>query len=124
MASQQYQTVTEYINSFDGKIHEYLLEMRTLIFRAVPIAEELINYNIASYALIEGGKREEQIMVAGCKNHIGFYPHPTTIAHFLDRLSNYKTAKGSIQFKLNEPLPEKLIIEMVTWKKNEILKAL
>jgi hypothetical protein len=28
---------------------------------------------------MEGGKREEQIMIAGYKKHIGFYPHPITI---------------------------------------------
>lgn len=115
-----FQTVDNYIESFDGKTQEFLLKLRFIIREAVPEAEELINYNIAAFALIQGGKREEQIMMAGYKKHVGFYPHPTTMEYFWDRLKNYKRAKGSVQFPLDKPLPKKLIIEMVKWRKERL----
>ena len=83
----------------------------------VPDAEELINYNIPAFALIRGGKREEQIMMAGYQKHVGFYPHPTTIEHFWDQLQDYKKAKGSVQFPTAKALPVDLIIEMVKYRK-------
>jgi uncharacterized protein YdhG (YjbR/CyaY superfamily) len=33
---------------------------------------------------------------AAFKNHIGFYPAPSGVAAFQDRLARYKGAKGSV----------------------------
>ncbi|MCW1966492.1 MAG: hypothetical protein KIH69_000045 [Anaerolineae bacterium] len=56
-------------------------------------------------------------MIAGYAKHVGFYPAPQTIEHFTAELSEYKSAKGSVQFPLNKPLPKDLIIRMVRWRK-------
>ncbi len=56
-------------------------------------------------------------MIAGYKNHIGFYPHPTTMEKFDSELSEYKKGKGSVQFSLDKPLPKDLIIRMVKYRK-------
>lgn len=116
----QFANVESYINSFDGKAKEYLQKIRSIILGTVPDSEELINYNIAAFTLTKGGKREEQIMVAGYKKHIGFYPHPTTMEFFWEELVDYKKAKGSVQFPLSKPLPEDLIKKMVKYRKNLI----
>ena len=81
-----------------------------------------MNYNIPAFALIKGGKREQQIMIAGYKKHVGFYPHSTTMEYFWDQLDGYKKAKGSIQFPLSQPLPKELIIKMVKYRKGLIDK--
>ena len=88
-----------------------------MIHQAVPEVRELINYGIPAFALVEGGKREQQVMIAGYGHHVGFYPHPTTIAHFAESLTAFKIAKGSVRFPLGEPLPEDLIVAMVTYRK-------
>lgn len=108
--------VSEYIDSFDGVVKDYLVQLRSLIHETVPNGEELINYNIPAFSLVIGGKREQQIMIAGYKNHVGFYPHPTTIEKFWDQLNVYKKAKGSVQFPLDKPLPKPLIIEMIKFR--------
>jgi uncharacterized protein YdhG (YjbR/CyaY superfamily) len=71
---------------------------------------------------VENGKREQQIMIAAYKKHVGFYPHPTTIEKFSDKLTIYKQGKGSIQFPINKPIPCELIIEMVKYRKS-LVKA-
>lgn len=114
------QSVKDYIDRQSDKGQEQLLIIRNLIYKAVPEAKELINYEIPAYALIEGGKRETQIMMAGFKNHIGLYPHPTTIKQFEKELKGYKVGKGSVQFPLNQPLPEDLIFEMIKYRKKVI----
>lgn len=56
---------------------------------------------------------------AAYKNHIGFYPAPSGIEAFRDELSAYKGAKGSVQFPLNQPLPEELIRRIVEFRVKE-----
>ncbi|SDK22733.1 iron chaperone [Alkalibacterium thalassium] len=112
--------VREYINSQPEKVRIRLLRIRDLVYQAVPEAIEVWNYNLPSYALVEGGKRDKQIMMAGYRSHIGFYPHPSVISHFSADLKGLKTGKGSVQFPLNQPLPEQLILDMITYRKHMI----
>ena len=114
----QFNSVEDYINSFDGQIKFHLEQLRSIIHEVAPDCSELINYNIAAFALVKGGKRDEQLMMAGYKKHIGFYPHPTTMEHFWEKLADYKKAKGSVQFPLNKPLPKELIVEMIKYRFN------
>lgn len=117
-----FSNVSEYFEAQPVRVKNMLLQLRECILKAVPESEELLNYNIPSFTLIKGGKREEQIMIAGYKNHIGFYPHPTTIEQFKEELKPFKNAKGSIQFSLEEELPIDLITRMIIFRKNIILK--
>lgn len=109
--------VDTYINLQPSGPKQMLCDLREMIHQAVPNVQEMINYGIPAFALVEGGKREQQVMIAGYEHHVGFYPHPATIAHFAEELTKYKTAKGSVQFPLGKPLPEELIIAMVTYRK-------
>jgi uncharacterized protein YdhG (YjbR/CyaY superfamily) len=97
-----------------------LEELRSYVRQAAPEAAELMNYNIPAFALVRGGKRDQQIMIAGYPKHVGFYPHPDTIEAFAERLSAYKFAKGSVQFPLNQPLPKSLILEMVRYRLSQL----
>ena len=119
----EFNSIDEYIASHDEVVQKYLKELRILIKEAAPHAEELINYNIPAFALEEGGKRDQQIMMAGYKKHVGFYPHPDIMEAFWDRLDGYKKAKGSVQFPINEPLPKELIIEMVRHRISQLSKT-
>jgi uncharacterized protein YdhG (YjbR/CyaY superfamily) len=114
--------VDTYIANQPETTKNALVELRSYILDAVPDAIEMMNYKIPAFALIEGGKREEQIMMAGYKNHIGFYPHPDTIEAFKTKLIGYKFAKGSIQFPLNQPIPKELVIEMVKYRFEQVNK--
>lgn len=120
---KSFQSVDEYINQQPENTQKALQDIRSFIFEAVPDAEELFNYDIPAYALVKGGKREEQVMIAGYEKHIGFYPHPTAIEHFAEELKPYKGGKGSVQFPLNKPLPKDLIIRMVRYRKSLLDKS-
>lgn len=113
-------TFEDYIENQPPAVQDTLLKLSQIILSAAPNARKTINYNIPAFNLIKGGKREEQIMMAGYKHHIGFYPHPTTMEHFWEKLKEYKKAKGSVQFPLSKPLPKALIIEMVKYRKKII----
>lgn len=118
---QDVKSVNEYFNAQPEHTRKTLLELKECILKAEPSAKELMNYNIPAYALVENGKREQQIMIAGYKNHVGLYPHPTTIEKFDSELSAYKRGKGSVQFPLDKPLPKELIVRMIKYR-IELLK--
>ena len=52
-------------------------------------------------------------------HHIGFYPTPSAVRAFTGDLSTYHTAKGSIQFPLDKPLPLALIRRIVAFRVHE-----
>lgn len=116
----QFKSADDYFDSLPESLLLKLLELKSYILEAAPHAIELINYNIPAYALIKGGKRDKQIMIAGYEKHVGFYPTPSIISKFAKELSPYKSGKGSVQFPLNEPLPKDLIIAMVRTRMEEL----
>ena len=56
---------------------------------------------------------------AAFKNHVGFYPDPSGIEKFRRELSPYESAKGSVQFPLDEPIPYDLITRVVKFRVRE-----
>jgi len=108
--------VDDYISSQPPAAKLALEELRACIWRVAPYVSELMNYKIPSFALVKDGKRDQQIMMAGFSKHVGFYPSPAVIEAFADRLGGYTFAKGSIQFPLNKPIPQELVIEMVKYR--------
>jgi uncharacterized protein YdhG (YjbR/CyaY superfamily) len=117
-----FETIDDYIASQPTEVQKVLEELRALIKEAAPDAIEMLNYKVPSFTLVPDGKRDQQIMMAGYARFVGFYPFPTTIAKFSEELKDYKQGKGSVQFPLNKPFPKGLIIRMVKFRKEEILK--
>ena len=105
--------VDAYIGGFSGLVRERLEELRGLIFEEIPSVEETISYKMPAY------KYKGKILVyfAGYAKHIGFYATPTGHSEFKDELAVYKQRKGSVQFPLDEPLPESLIRRIVQFRK-------
>lgn len=119
----EYKTIDDYINKQAGGSREALITVKECILTAVPDATELFNYNIPAFALIKNGKREQQIMIAGYKKHVGLYPHPTTMEYFAKELSHYKKGIGSVPFPIDKPLPVELIESMIRYRKRLIDEA-
>lgn len=118
-----YETVDDYIAAQPLETQKALKKMRAIIKKAAPNATEILNYKVPSYTLVPGGKRDQQIMMAGYTKHLGFYPFPTTMAKFSKELKDYKQGKGSVQFPLNKDLPEDLIIKMIHYRIKELESA-
>ena len=117
-----YETIDDYIADQAIEAQNLLNQMRKIILEAAPDAIEVLNYKVPSFTLVPGGKRDQQIMMAAYSKFIGFYPFPTTMEKFSEELKEFKQGKGSVQFPLNKALPKDLIIKMVKYRKEEILK--
>jgi uncharacterized protein YdhG (YjbR/CyaY superfamily) len=118
--SRKSKDVDEYIAKQQPEIRRALEELRAAIWHAAPHLTELLNYGIPAFALIEGGKRDQQVMIAGYEKHVGFYPHPDVIEEFWNQLAGYKFAKGSIQFPLDKPMPIDLVTRMVKCRLSQL----
>ena len=117
-----YATVDDYIADQSVEAQKHLKALRAIIMETAPNAVEMQNYKVPSYTLVKGGKRDQQIMMAAYAKFIGFYPFPTTMEAFSEELKEFKQGKGSVQFPLNQDLPKDLIVRMVKYRKEEILK--
>jgi uncharacterized protein YdhG (YjbR/CyaY superfamily) len=112
-----FNSIDEYIATFPEEIQKILLEVRAVIKAAAPDAEEKISYQMPTFFL-EGNL----VHFAAFKHHIGFYPAPTGVEAFAQELSQYKGAKGSVQFPIDQPLPLDLITKIVKYRVAENLK--
>ncbi len=104
--------VDKYIAEFPRETQQILQQVRTLIKKHATDAIEGIGYGIPTYKL----NGTNLVHFAGYKNHIGFYPGASGIEHFKKEISAYKNSKGAIQFPLNEPLPENLIVKIIIFR--------
>src|SRR3954464_12763248 len=110
-------TTAEYINAAPKDARAKLREMRACIRRAAPGATESLKWGMPSFSY-----RRILVTFAAHKNHIGFYPTPSAVKAFADELRAFKTARGSIQFPLEEPLPLGLIAKITKFRAQEALE--
>jgi uncharacterized protein YdhG (YjbR/CyaY superfamily) len=108
--------IDDYISGFPSEIRERLELIRSTIKAAVPEAEEVISYKMPAYKL-----KGNLVYFAGYQNHIGFYPGANGIRQFQREISQYKNAKGSVQFPHTSPFPIDLVTEIVLFRREENL---
>jgi uncharacterized protein YdhG (YjbR/CyaY superfamily) len=111
MQKIQARNIDEYIAAFPKDVQVKLSEIREVIKKAAPKAEEAIKYGIPTYVL-----HGNLVHFGGFKNHLGFYPAPQGIEEFKKELSVYKGSKGAIQFPYDQPLPKSLITKIVKFR--------
>jgi uncharacterized protein YdhG (YjbR/CyaY superfamily) len=106
--------VNEYIADFPAATRQMLKQLRSAIKETAPEAEEYIGYQMPAYKL-----HGILVYFAGYKNHIGFYPGTAALEKFSREVEGFKTSKGTVQFPLDQPLPLKLIRDMVKFRVKE-----
>lgn len=112
-------TVDAYIAGFPKETQQVLEQIRTIMHKHIPKADEAISYGIPVIKL----QGNYVIYFAGYKNHVSIYPAPRGHEDFKKVLSAYKGGKGTVQFPLNEPLPVTLISRIVKFRVKETLEA-
>jgi uncharacterized protein YdhG (YjbR/CyaY superfamily) len=107
-------SITEYIRAAPKKSQKKLHEIRACIRAAAPGAKEGLKWGMPSYSY-----KRILVTFASHKQHIGFYPTPAAVKAFAKELSKFATAKGSIQFPLEMPLPLLLIRKITAFRIRE-----
>ena len=109
--------VTEYINAAPKEARKKLRELRACIRASAPGAMEGLKWGMPAFSY-------HRILVAyaAFKHHIGFYPTASAVKAFAKDLTKFATAKGSIQFPLEKPLPLPLIRKITVFRARESLE--
>ncbi len=110
-------SIDEYIAACPKDVQKKLKELRKVIKAAAPDAEEKISYQIPTFYL-----KGNLVHLGAFKDHISFFPTSNGIDAFKKELSVYKSARGTVQFPLDEPLPLELVSRIVKFRVAENLK--
>src|SRR5438128_1261033 len=92
-------------------------QWRACIRKSAPGAKESLKWGMPAFSY-----RRILVMFAAFKHHIGFYPTPSAVRAFANDLSKFATAKGSIQFPLEKPLPLALIRKITAFRVRESIE--
>lgn len=110
MSKSERSTVEEYILSYPADVQIILKQLQKIIREMIPNVEESIRYDMPTFSY--NGKYI--IYFAAWKKHISLYPFTEYMETVLKEADAYKiSGKGTIQFPLNEPLPEQLIKKII-----------
>ena len=90
--------------------------LRGQIRALVPDAEEAISYGLPTFKL-----NGNLVHFGAAAKHCAFYPG-ALIDQFADRLEGFQTAKGTIRFQPDQPLPPDLIADIVRSRVAQNLK--
>lgn len=111
-----FSSVEEYLSFQPDHVKTKLEELRNLIRKTVPQAEELISYQMPAFRF-----HGMLAYYAGYQKHYGLYVSPAVLKLFKDQLSAYKLSKATIQFTFDQPLPKKLVKEIIQYTAKENL---
>ena len=104
-------SIEEYISEQSEELQLILNEVRDTIKKAAPNAEERISWGMPTF-----WQKENLIHFSAQKNHLGIHPGYVERLPFQERLANYKTSKGAIQFPYNKPIDYELISDITKWR--------
>ncbi|OGS56334.1 MAG: hypothetical protein A3K60_08300 [Euryarchaeota archaeon RBG_19FT_COMBO_56_21] len=100
--------VDDYLASVSEQARVTLEKLRRIIIAAAPEAKEIISWRMPMYyyhGMLVG--------FAAFKDHLSFFPGSSVMKKHEGELKNYDTAKGTIHFPMNKPLPAALVKKLV-----------
>jgi uncharacterized protein YdhG (YjbR/CyaY superfamily) len=108
-SSNKSTTVDQYIASIPLAARPKFDELRQLVRDAVPHAKEVFSYGIVGYKIDD---KRARVFISGWKDHIAMYPVPKS-SELQAKLTPYIKGKGTLWFRLDEPLPKSLLRTVV-----------
>ncbi len=113
------ESIDAYVQEQPPAIRKRLKEIRSIVRQIAPAATEKISYRMPAFFL-----NGVIVYFGAFRNHIGFYPGANGVAAFQNEIKSYKSAKGSIQFPHDRPLPAALIRRIVKYRVKENIQKL
>lgn len=109
--------VSEYVDGLDEPARSTIDAIYRVARETVPDAVEGVGYGMPALRY-----REKPLLsVMQAKAHLGLYPFsPAVIESVGDRLGGFDTAKGTIRFTPEHPLPDDVVADLVRLRRDEI----
>lgn len=112
----KYDSVDDYINSFEGKTKTILIEFRRRIKELAPESVESMSYGMPGYKL----RGKPLAYFAGFKSHVSFFPTPSGIDSLDRETEPFRTGKGTMQFDPEKTIPWDLVEKIIRFKIGEL----
>jgi uncharacterized protein YdhG (YjbR/CyaY superfamily) len=110
-------SVEDYFSTITGVAKDILQDLRERVQKLVPEAEELITYGMPGFKY----KGKGLVAYSAFKNHYSYFPMSgSVLVQFKDELKNNFTGKGTLQFKYNEKISDKLLKDLINARIREI----
>jgi uncharacterized protein YdhG (YjbR/CyaY superfamily) len=109
--------VSEYVDGLDEPARSTIGAIYRVARETVPDAVEGVGYGMPALRY-----REKPLLsVMQAKAHLGLYPFsPAAIEAVADRLGGFGTAKGTIRFTPEHPLPDSLVDRIILLRRDQI----
>ena len=114
----KFTSINEYVSSLPENAQKAMSEIIATIKAKVPNAEEHISYNMPAFKV----NGEYFVHFSAWKNHIGMYPIPAGNEALQKQIEPYRSAKSSLNFPLDKPMPIKLIEKVIKFRIAENLQ--
>jgi len=121
MAKTDYKTINEYHQAFPKEIQERMQDIRELVHKIAPEAEEVISYQIPAFKI---GKNF-LIYYSAYAKHISL-SNPWSealLTEFESELKGLKVTKSAIQLPNDKSLPLDFIERLLKFRKKETVKT-
>jgi uncharacterized protein YdhG (YjbR/CyaY superfamily) len=115
MAKTKPATVNEYIKAAPREAQKHLREIRALLKSVAPRATETLKWGSPVFE-----ERRILFSYSAHKAHLSFTPTGPALAPFKKEIEKLKTAKDSIQFPYDQPLPKALIRKIATFRARQV----
>ncbi len=107
--------IDEYLSALPVDVREMLQKLRETIKSVAPKAEEVISYAMPGFKY-----HGMLVYFSAFKNHCSLFPaNSSLIGKMNEELKPYRTAKGTIQFTVDRPLPSALVKKIVKARMQE-----
>lgn len=100
-------SIDDYLSKLPAEQRAALEILRGQIRALAPEAVEAISYGLPTFKL-----NGNLVHFGAAAKHCAFYPG-AVVTEFADRLKGFETAKGTIRFQPDAPLPPDLIADIV-----------
>jgi len=101
--------IDDYLAALDPVDRAELERIRQIVHAAVPGVDECISYGMPGFKY----KGKYLGGFNAFKNHLSFFPTGRPVEVLKNSLTDYKTSTGTVQFTVDNPIPEALIREML-----------
>lgn len=101
--------IQQYLSQLPSDQRKELNRLISLTKMKVPEAEESISYGMPAFKY----KNKPLIYFGAFKDHLSVFPTSGPIEELEDQLAPYKKAKGTLSYRLDNVIPDELIIKLI-----------
>jgi len=110
------QLIDAYLKGVDAEKRRFLEHIRSMVHELVPDAEEVISYGMPAFKL----NKQPLLYFAAFKNHMSLFPAGDTDIAQLHGASKFHTSKGTLQFTVEEPIPDELLRSIILFRADKL----